>query len=406
MLFFLRKLLWPVSAPVLSTCCVLLLIQPAAMGQAPAGQSSVQADLQRAQSALRSGDTATAQRLLESVLKLDPSNAAAHADLGVMDFSHGDCASAEPHLRAALQANPALIRMKALLSVCEERLGQPSAKSDMESVFAQLKDPKLRARLGIELANFDYQRGDLDGAASVLHTLLDLEPNNVNLLFFAQRVYSDLANQTLNKLAVLAPGSARMEQLIAERLINHGDAKDAVPHYKKALQIDPRLPGVHFELAETLIQASPNDLVAQADALKNLRDAIRTDGDSANVECELGKIALSQDKTSEALADYRRAYRMDPHSAEAQMGIAGILERDGKDQQAVAYLQRAVAAEPFNAEAHYQLAQIDKKLHLDTEAQKQLKLFLDIRATKDKVKQVYREMNPQTTGPGSTTAQK
>src|SRR6202021_3290916 len=93
---------------------------------------------------------------------------------------------------------------------------------------------------------------------TVLHTLLDLNPDNVDILFFVQRVYSELADNTLNKLAVLDPGSARMEQLIAERLINAGDLKDATEHYRKALQINPRLPGMHFELAEALMEWSPN----------------------------------------------------------------------------------------------------------------------------------------------------
>ena len=43
---------------------------------------------------------------------------------------------------------------------------------------------------------------------------------------------------------MLAPGSARMQQVIAERLVNEGDLKSATEHYKKVLEIDPRVPGV------------------------------------------------------------------------------------------------------------------------------------------------------------------
>jgi tetratricopeptide (TPR) repeat protein len=368
---------------------------PLAAQTAP-GTASVQADLQQAQAALQAHNGVQARQAFEAVLKIDPANAEAHANLGVMDFFHGNCAAAAPHFRAALHANPALVKMKALLSVCERQLGDPQAQPDMQSAFAQLKDPKLRVRLGMELANLDYQRGELEKTASVLHTLLNIEPNNVDLLFFAQRVYSELADQTLNKLAVLAPGSARMQQLIAERLINAGDLKDATTHYEKALQLDPHLPGVHFELAEALMQTAPGNADSQARALRQLHDAIQTDGDSANVECELGRIALLQSQTTRALDHYHRALQMDPDNAEAQLGLAELLERQGNDQQAAIYLRKAVSSDPFNATAHYQLSQADKKLHLDDEAQKQLKLFLDIRSAKDKVKQLYREMTPAT----------
>jgi Flp pilus assembly protein TadD len=364
--------------------------------QTALGTGSVQANLQQAQAALQAHNGVQARQAFEAVLKIDPANAEAHANLGVMDFFHGNCAAAAPHFRAALQANPALEKIKALLSVCERQLGDPHAQADMQSAFAQLKDPKLRIRLGMELANLDYQRGELEKTASVLHTLLNIEPNNVDLLFFAQRVYSELADQTLNKLAVLAPGSARMQQLIAERLINAGDLKDATTHYEKALQLDPHLPGVHFELAEALMQAAPANADSQARALSQLHDAIQTDGDSANVECELGRIALLQSQTTQALDHYHRALQMDPDNAEAQLGLAKILEREGHDQQAAVYLRKAVDSDPFNATARYQLSQVDKKLHLRAEAQKQLKLFLDIRSAKDKVKQLYREMTPIT----------
>jgi tetratricopeptide (TPR) repeat protein len=363
----------------------------------------VAADLERAQAALRAHDAAAAQKLFAAILQLDPGNAEAHANLGVMAFFHGDCAAAEPHFRAALRAQPSLIKMKALLSVCEKQLGQPSAQADMESAFQQLQDPVLRERLGIELANLDYQRGELERTAGVLQTLLTLEPDNVDVLFFAQRVYSELADQTLNKLAVLAPGSARMEQLIAERLINAGDLKDAARHYEEALQLDPRLPGVHFELAETLLQASPGDSAVVAQATQQLEDAIKIDGDSANVECKLAQIALQQGHTQQGLADYRRAYELNPRSAEAQMGMATILERAGKDEQAAAYLRMAVAAEPFNDRAHYRLFEVDKRLHLNAEADAQLKLFVAVRAASEKVRQLYREMNPNTAAPGKAS---
>lgn len=362
-----------------------------------AGSAAVRADLERAQAALRAKNAAEAQQMFEAALKLDPANVEAQANLGVMAFFHGDCAAAEPYFRGAIAGDPSLTKMEALLSVCEMKLGQPQAQADMKNAFEKLKDAKLRARLGIQLANLYYEQGDLERTANVLQELLDLQPDNVNFLFFAQRVYSELANETMNKLAVLAPGSARMEQLIAERLINEGDLKDATMHYEKALQLDPRLPGVHFELAEALMEASPEDPTSQADAEAQLKQAIQIDGDSANVECELGRIALLQSHMGAALGNYQRAYKMNPNSAQAALGLAKIMERREEYPQAAGYLRKAVQEDPFNAKAHYRLFQLDKRLHLEDEAKQQLKLFLDVRAAKDKVKQLDREMHPRTT---------
>jgi tetratricopeptide (TPR) repeat protein len=392
MLVFSRLSLLPRIALLLA---VASFVAPSATSQAGASPT-LQKDLQQGQEALRSGDSAAAARAFTAALKIEPSSVEAHANLGAIAFFGGDCRAAEPHFRAALRAAPSLVKAQALLGVCEHRLGEPSAEADMKDSFSKLDDPKLRLQLGTELANLYYQRGDLDKTASMLSALLAANPDNVDVLFFAQRVYSELADGTLNKLAILAPGSARMEQLIAERLINGGDLKDAIIHYRKAIALDPRLPGMHFELAEALMEGTPNNAAAQQEAAHELRDAQQVDGDSPGVECELGRIALLQFRTEEAEADYKKAYAMDPHSSTAQMGLAGIAEKQGSLQQAATYLRMAVEADPLNPDAHYQLCQVDKRLNLNADAQKELKLFLDVRASRDKVAQLYREMDPQT----------
>jgi tetratricopeptide (TPR) repeat protein len=362
--------------------------------QTPSASGELAADLQRAQAALKANDQATAAQQFQAVLKLDPSNVEAHANLGAIAFFHNDCAAAEPEFRSALHGAPSLTKARALLALCERRLGEPAAEHDMEDSFAKLDDSRLRTQVGIELADVYYQRGDLERTSSILHTLLTLNPDNIDILFFAQRVYSALADETLNKLAVLAPGTARMEQLIAERLINAGNLKEAIEHYRKALQINPKLPGMHFELAEALMEGSPNDSESQKEAKKELDLATQIDGDSSKIECELGHIALLNSNLDQALTYYRQAYALNAKDPQAMLGLAELLKMQGKLEQAAEYLRTAIAADPLNAEAHYKLSQLDRQLHLDDEAKKELKLFLDVRAARDKVKLLYREMNP------------
>ena len=113
----------------------------------------------------------------------------------------------------------------------------------MEKSFPKLKDKSLQIQAGMELANLYYQQGSLDRTAAMMRSLVDLDPDNVEILYMAQRVYSDLADDTLNKLAILAPGSARMQQVIAERLINEGDLKGATEHYRKGAGDRPAAAG-------------------------------------------------------------------------------------------------------------------------------------------------------------------
>jgi tetratricopeptide (TPR) repeat protein len=379
--------------------CALVMGGMVLWSQTTASGGELDLDLERGQAALKSNNQALAVEEFRAALKVDPANVEAHANLGVIAFVHGDCPSAARELRGALHGNPNLTKAQGLIAVCEKRMGNPSAQQDLEKAFAVLDDPKLRTQVGVELADIYFQQGDLDHTLPVLHSLVEANPDNVDLLFFAQRVYSELADNTMNKLAVLAPDSARMQQLIAEQLINAGDLKGAIEHYRKAITIDPRLPGMHFELAESILESS-NDANAQDAAEQELNAAIKVDGDNSHVECALGRIAMLRARDEEAYAHYKRANELNPNDVEAQLGLAAVLADENKLQDALQYLRSAVQADPMNANAHYRLARICHSLHLTEEAQKELKLYQDLRATKDRVIQLYRQMNRKAEGQG------
>ena len=371
---------------------VLLLLERAVPAQSASVKSELATELERGHAALKANDQAKAAEAFRAALKLDPGNSDAHANLGVMAYFQGDCPAAEREFRSALRTAPDLTNALALLSICERKLGQPSARADMEAAFANLKDQKMRTQVGVQLADFYFQQGDLDHTLPIIHTLVSSDPDNVDLLFFAQRIYSEMADNTLNKLALLAPDSARMQQLIAERLINAGDLNGAIEHYRRAIAADPRLPGMLFELAEALMETS-NNAESQAAASRELEAAIQADGDSASVECALGRIAQLQTGSDAALSHYRRAYELNPNNVEAQLGIAATLADQGKPEEALPYLRSAVQADPMNANAHYRLARVCHALHLADEERQQMKLFEEMRATKDRIAQLYRQMN-------------
>jgi tetratricopeptide (TPR) repeat protein len=355
--------------------------------------------LRKAAEYLQARDPSSAANEFAAVLTLDPKNATANANLGVIAFSQRDYRTAAQYLRKALATDPALTKSQALLGICQKRLGDPSARALLEKSFAKLKDKPLRLQVGLELADLYEQQGDSGATASVMRSLVDLDPDNVDVLFMAQRVYTGLAYDTLNKLAVLAPGSARMQQVIAERLINGGDLHHAIEHYKKALQIDPHLPGVHFELGEAILQSS-TDPAARVEAEKEFEAAEAMGDDTAKAECGLGGIALSQSDLDRAFTHYQQAYKLNPNEVEAQLGLAKVLMMQQKTQDAVNYLLAVIQADPLNGEAHYRLASAYRRLHLDDQAQKEMHLFQEIKKTKDQVKELYRQMNIQPTVQG------
>ena len=355
--------------------------------------AEIRGHLEKAEVYLKAQDPGSAAKEFDAVLALDPENAEAFANLGVVAFLKRDCQTASQNFRKALAIDPSLAKTRALLGICRWRLGDPSARLLLEKSFATLTDKRLRLQVGRELAALYDQQGDTEAAAALMRKLVNLDPDNVEVLFMAQRLYSELADDTLNKLAVLAPGSARMQQVIAERLVNAGDIKGAIDHYRKALQIDPRLPGVHFELGEAILQSAPGDAGTQAEAQKEFEVASNVDGDSAKTECQLGSIALSQSLMDQALAHFERAYQINPNEVQAQMGLAKVMMLQEKPQEAIEYLRKAVESDPLNGAAHYQLGIAYRRLQMTDAARKELQLSQEIKKTKDQVEELYRQMN-------------
>ena len=359
----------------------------------PSHAADIHDHLRKAEAYLKANDPTSAAKEFDAVLALDPKNAEAFANLGVIAFFQRDYQAASQNFRKALAIDPSLAKTRALLGICKRRLGDPAARAMLEKSFATLTDKQLRLQVGRELALLYDQQGDPGATAAVMRTLVDLDPDNVEVLFMAQRVYSELADDTLNKLAVIAPGSARMQQVIAERLVNAGDLKDAIDHYRKALQIDPRLPGVHFELGEAILQSAPGDAATQAEAQKEFEVSLTLDGDSAKTECQLGSMALSRSQMDEAFTHYQRAYQINPNEVQAQMGLAKVLIVQEKPQEAIQYLRMAVQSDPLNGAAHYQLGIAYRRLQMTDMARKELQLSQEIKKTKDQVEELYRQMN-------------
>ena len=134
------------------------------------GTATAHDHLQKAEAYLKANDPDSAAREFKAVLALDPRNAEAYANLGVIAFVGHDCQTAAQNFRKALAINSTLEKTRPLLGVCEKRLGEPSARATLEESFAKLDDKKLRLQVGLELASLYEQQGDPGATVNALTT--------------------------------------------------------------------------------------------------------------------------------------------------------------------------------------------------------------------------------------------
>lgn len=63
-----------------------------------------------------------------------------------------------------------------------------------------------------------------------------VDPTNLDVLYAAYRVHSQLAAQAIDSLAGVSPDSVQLHRALAERLVSQGQLVAATAKYEKALK--------------------------------------------------------------------------------------------------------------------------------------------------------------------------
>jgi len=219
----------------------------------PNRQQEIELHARKAAEFLKGKKPELAASEFKAIVALDPNNVDARGNLGVMLYFQGAYADAIPQLRGALQLRPTLWKIQALLGIAERRTGNTEVgRHDLEQAFPKVREERIRVEAGMELIETYSGSGDLDKAGSIVSVLRKLDPTNEAVLYSAYRIYSELSAESILSLSLADPNSARMHQAIAHELAKRGDFAEAIEDYRAALKLDPRLPGLHFELAEVL----------------------------------------------------------------------------------------------------------------------------------------------------------
>ncbi|MBV9762518.1 MAG: tetratricopeptide repeat protein [Acidobacteriaceae bacterium] len=327
----------------------------------------------------------------QAILAMNPGNLDARANLGVLEYFQNQYAKAAPDLRLALEANPSLWKLRALLGMSEKRTGQNAqAQGDLAAAFPHIEEQKLRHEAGLELIEIDYALGDLGKAAEVVNVLRQAEPADVDVLYAAHRIYSELSDETTLALALTAPDSARMHQLMAHELARQAKDEAAIANYRAALKIDPHRADIHYELAEMLFTQSSS--AAQAEAETEYKSALAGNPFDEKSECRLGDIALRRSDPKAAQAYYARALEMQPSDPSANLGMAKVLMALHEPAKAEPPLERAAQLEPFDAATHYRLGVLYRELGRAEDSRRELAEFEKLKKMKSRLSEIYQQM--------------
>jgi Tfp pilus assembly protein PilF len=379
---------------------VLLLGATLCLSQAAEDkQQEFAAHMQKAHGYLDEKQPALAIPEFQAAVAIDPENVDAQANLGVLLFFQGKAADSIPHFRAALARQPGLTKIQGLLGMAESRtLDFADARKDMEAAFPALalpssQDRRFQVQLGLELVGLYTESSDLDKAAGVIAQLRKADPDNPEVLYAAYRTYADLAGESMLALSLAAPDSAQLHQLLAHEDARQGNTTAAVAQYRKAIAIDPHLPGVHFELAE-LLRTSTDEAVKK-EAEQEYHAALLENPQDEKSILRLAEIDAQKGNVEQSYKEYTKAVELQPADADAKLGLAKTLIEMNQTDKALALLEETVQLEPTNATAHYRLATLYRKMGRADDAKREMELYKKFKEMKEKLNALYKELQVQ-----------
>ena len=317
--------------------------------------------------AKRAGDLDTAIREFERAAELAPRLAAAHANLGAVYYDKKDYGHAIPPLRKALEINPDLPGADEMLGVALLAQGYAA-----ESI-PHLEKARADALLGVALLD----AGRAPEAVDRLESALQKQPGDPDLLYYLGQAHARLSRQAFDVLTTKNAGSARARQLQGEAAVAAGNRESAEKHLRAALEIRPELRGVHFALGELYLGSGDYE-----GAEREFREEARRNPGSAAAAYKLGTVLLNRGEVRAAVNELRRADTLQPGMPETLLELGKASAAAGDLSTAEKLLRDVLAQEQDTSlaeAAHFQLGQIFRKLGRESDADRELKRFQEIR---------------------------
>jgi Flp pilus assembly protein TadD len=137
------------------------------------------------------------------------------------------------------------------------------------------------------------------------------------------------------------PRSASVWAALGDSYTHRERPAEAIPHYRRALEIDPRLTAARLALAGALDATGRHDL-----ALQETQEAVRRDPQDPVALNNLGARLARIGRIEEAGRLYRRAIEISPRYATALRNAALAAIDEGRPEEARALLERARKADP------------------------------------------------------------
>jgi len=343
-----------------------------------AASDPAQVTFERAAQALSKGDYGAAEQGFKVVLKYQPHNVAAIANLGVvysrMDRIDKAITEYEDALRLSPNDAPILLN-----------LGIVYLKEEMHDralpYFERVAAIDSRNPQGRELRDLCLlYTGQVLAALGDLTALAQENPGDeqiLSLLGFAYLKNGDTERaRTLFNQMFNAAGPIRAQFLLGKASYDAALFSQSEESFLQVLRLDPHFPGVHLELGKVYISERRTN-----DAIEQLKLALEEDASKEEANYFLGSLLVRENQCEQGIVYLEEARKLKPDSYGVYLYLGKARLRLGQAADAVGLLRKAVHLNPNDANAELTLARALKISGQETAAKE---AFDRVRSLKDR----------------------
>jgi len=276
----------------------------------------------------------------------------AQRDQGIKAFEEGRYSIALSALRSAVKQNPHDETAAVFLALTQAAMG--NCKAALAELSKPRRDAVLDRLSGIAEAKCESASGNEAAAFSRLQQLKTRFPNDADILYLDATLHMKAFNDATFAMFQHTPSSYRVHELSAQIFEVQNRYSEAIAEYKKAIELNPNAPGLHYRLGRAMLLASHSPQALQ-EAAEEFQAELRISPEDSACEFQLGQIAQTQSNMAQAQAHFERAIQLSPDFTQALIALGKIYSQEKQYSQAIELLSRATRIQPSNEAAHYAL---------------------------------------------------
>ncbi len=358
------------AGPVHARTRFLLRADATQTSNASPAESALRQTYEEGQQALSENRLADAEKAFHQVLALNPQDAGAYVNLGVIAMRRKQWEAALRNLKQGERLAPGVPGVRLNIGLTYYSEGDYTAAGEaFESV---IHDDPTSVQAHYLLGMCYFFQGVYAQTVEQFEPLWDTQSRNLAYLYVLavaadQTGQHETEERAARQLGEVGENTPTLHLLVGKADLQRSENNQALDELTQAARLDPKLPFVHFYLG--IAYRRQNQF---GEARTQFLEDLKIDPQVAYTYDELGAVCDHMQQTNEAETYYRKALQLNPRLTSSLYGLAKIRIARHQYEDALRALESAQKLDPQSASVHYLKAKALEGLGRRDQAQNEL----------------------------------